>query len=348
MVAEVPATMRAMVLEKFGQPLVERSVPVPELGPRDALVRVRACGVCGTDLKIVAGKMSFVQAPHIPGHEPAGEVVALGAEARGVAVGDHVAVAIYLNCGECEYCRTGREQICPHLRGRVGFTIPGAYAEYLRVPATALRVVAAEVPFEDISLLGDCITTAWNAISVRANVQPGQWVFMTGAGGIGLHALQLARLLGAHVIAADIDDEKLALAQRFGADLTLNVTRDDVVSRVREAAGGYGVDAAIEFVATQQALDTDFAVIRPDGVIVLVGYNPDGPSQVRTMDIALNEYRLIGSRASGLKELEEMIALLEQRRFEPVVSRTYALSEVNEALDDLLHGRVVGRAVVTP
>lgn len=345
---QIPATMRAMVLEEFGKPLVERSVPVPQPGPEDALVRVRACGVCGTDLKITAGKMSFVKTPHIPGHEPAGEVVALGSEARGVEVGDHVAVAIYLNCGECEYCRSDREQICPHLRGRVGFTIPGAYAEYLCVPASALRVVAPEVPFEDISLLGDCITTAWNAVSVRANVQAGQWVYMTGAGGIGLHALQLAKLLGAHVIAADIDDEKLALARRFGADLTLNVARDDVVARVREAAGGYGVDAAIEFVATQQALDTDFAVIRPDGVIVLVGYNPDGPSQIRTMDIVLNEYRLIGSRASGLKELEEMIAMLEQRRFEPVISRTYTLAEVNQALDDLRQGRVIGRAVVIP
>lgn len=348
MATEIPATMRAMVLEEFGKPLVERSVPVPEVGPHDALVRVRACGVCGTDIKITAGKMNFVTLPHIPGHEPAGEVVAVGPEVRSVAVGDHVAVAIFLNCGECEYCRTNREQICPHLRGRVGFTIAGAYAEYLCVPASALRVVAPDVPFEAISLLGDCITTAWNAVSARANVQAGQWVYMTGAGGIGLHAIQLAKLRGARVIAVDIDDEKLAHARRLGADLTLNARQDDVVARVRETVGGYGVDAVIEFVATQQALDTDFAVIRPDGVIALVGYNPDGPSQIRTMDIVLNEYRLIGSRASGLKELDEMIAMLEQRRFEAVVGRTYALDEVNQALDDLRQGRVDGRGVVLP
>jgi D-arabinose 1-dehydrogenase-like Zn-dependent alcohol dehydrogenase len=348
MESAIPTTMRAMVLEEFGQPLVERVIPVPEVGPGDALVRVRACGVCGTDLKITAGKMSFVTTPHIPGHEPAGEVVAVGAEVRDIAVGDHVAVAIFLNCGECDYCRTGREQICPHLRGRVGFTITGAYAEYLCVPATALRRVAPEVPFEAIALLGDCITTAWNAISVRAGVRAGQWVYMTGAGGIGLHAVQLAKLLGARVIAVDIDDEKLALARQFGADLTLNAQREDIVARVREAAGGYGVDAAIDFVTTQQTLDTDFAVLRPDGVIVLVGYNPDGPSLVRTMDIALSEYRLIGSRASGLKELEEMIAMLEEQRFEPVISRTYALDEVNQALEDLRQGHVIGRAVVVP
>lgn len=345
---EIPATMRAMVLEEFGKPLVERTRPVPPVGPKDALVRVRACGVCGTDLKITGGKMSFVKTPHIPGHEPAGEVVAIGSDVESVKVGDHVAVAIFLNCGECEYCRTGREQICPHLSGRVGFTIDGAYADYLSVPASALRVVAPDVPFADIALLGDCITTAWNAVAVRANVQPGQWIHMTGAGGIGLHALQLAKLRGAHVIAVDVDDEKLALARRFGADLTLNSTRDDVVARVRETVGGYGVDVALDFAATQATLDADFAVLRPDGAIVLVGYNPDGPSQIRTMDLVLNEYRLIGSRASGLKELDEMIAMIEEKRIEPVVSRTYALGEVNQALDDLRHGRVIGRAVVIP
>ena len=348
MAIRVPSTMRAMVLEEFGKPLVERTRPVPEVGPHDALVQVRACGVCGTDLKITTGKLNFVKTPHIPGHEPAGEVVAIGSEVRDIEVGDHVAVAIYLNCGVCDYCRTGREQICPHLRGRVGFTIDGAYAEYLCVPSTALRVVAPDVPFEDIALLGDCITTAWNAVSVRANVQAGQWVYMTGAGGIGLHAIQLAKLRGAHVIAVDIDDEKLALAQRFGADLTLNATHEDIVARVRETVGGDGVDAAIDFVATQSALDTDFAILRPDGVVILVGYNPDGPSLVRTMDIALSEFRLIGSRASGLRELEEMIEMIEQRTIKPVVGRTYALTEVNQALDDLRNNRVLGRGVVIP
>jgi D-arabinose 1-dehydrogenase-like Zn-dependent alcohol dehydrogenase len=348
MTMSVPSMMRAMVLEEFGKPLVRRDLPVPEPGPDDVLVRVRACGVCGTDLKITAGKLSFVTTPHIPGHEPAGEVVAVGSAVQHIKVADHVAVVIFLNCGECLYCRTNREQICPHLRGRIGFTMNGAYADYLRVPASALRVVASDVPFEHIALLGDCITTAWNAISVRANVQDGQWVFMTGAGGIGLHALQLAKLRGAHVIAVDIDDEKLALAQRFGADLTLNSTREDVVARVRATVGGDGVDAAVDFVATQLTLDTDFALIRPDGAIILVGYNPDGPSQIRTMDIALNEFRLIGSRASGLKELDEMIEMIEHKRIEPVVSHTYALEEVNQALDDLRHGRIIGRAVVVP
>lgn len=348
MATQVPSEMRAMVLEEFGKPLVKKILPVPDVGPNDALVRVRACGVCGTDLKITTGKLGFVKTPHIPGHEPAGEVVAVGSAVEDIRVGDHVAVAIFLNCGKCEYCRTGREQICPHLRGRVGFTLDGAYADYLCVPATALRVVAPEVPFEHIALLGDCITTAWNAISVRGNVQPDQWVYITGTGGIGLHAVQLAKLRGARVVAVDIDDEKLALAQRFGADLTLNSTRDDIVGRVRETVGGDGIDVALDFVATQGTLDTDFALLRPDGAVVLVGYNPDGPSQIRTMDIALSEFRLLGSRASGLKELEEMIQMIEEKRIEPVVSRTYTLEEVNRALEDLRNGSVIGRAVVIP
>ena len=347
MSSAIPETMRAMRLEAFGEPLVERTVPVPTVGAGEALVRVHACGVCGTDLKITTGKIAVVRVPFIPGHEPAGEVVALGEGASGVAVGDHVAFAIYLNCGECDYCRTGREQICTHLRGRVGFTRDGAYAEYVCVPASSLRPVRADVSFEHIALLGDCVSTAWHALA-RADLRAGQWLFITGAGGIGIHALQFAKMRGAHVAVADIDDEKLALAQRFGADLTLNPTRDEVAERIREVVGGDGVDVSLDFVANQQALDTDFAVLRPGGAIVLVGYNPDGPSAVRTMDVVLNEYRLIGSRAAGLKELGEVIALLEERRFEPVVSRTYPLVAVNEALKDLRNGSIIGRAVVLP
>lgn len=348
MAETIPETMRAMTLEEFGQPLVERTVPVPAIGPRDALLRVRACGVCGTDLKITTGKIAGVPTPHIPGHEPAGEVVAVGSDVTDIHVGDHVAVAIYLNCGECNYCRTGREQICTHMHGRVGFTVNGAYAEYLAVPASALSVVDKSVPFEHIALLGDCITTAWNALTTRGQVKSGDWVFMTGAGGIGLHAIQLAKLLGAHVAVTDIDDEKLTLAQHYGADLTLHSGRDDVVARVREAVGGDGVDVALDFVSIPPALEADFALLRPDGALVMVGYTPDAPSAFRSMDVVLSELRIIGSRASGRRELSEMIDYLERQRFEPVVSQRYELGEVNAALDDLRAGRVIGRAVVIP
>ena len=345
---EIPATMRAMVLERFGEPLVERTVPVPEIGPDDALVRIRACSVCGTDLKITSGKFEGVPLPHIPGHEPAGEVVALGANVRNVSVGDHVAVAIYLNCGECDYCRTDREQICTHLRGRLGFTVNGAYAEYLVVPASALDVVRADVPFEHIALLGDCITTAWHALTARGHLRAGQWLYMTGAGGIGLHAIQMAKRLDAHVAVVDVDDEKLRLAEKFGADLTVNSRRDDPVARVQETVGGDGVDVAVDFVSAQATLDADFAVLRPGGTLVLIGYTPDAPSAVRTMDIVLKEFRVQGSRAAGRKELAEMISWLENRRIEPVISRTYALSEVNQALEDLRNGSITGRAVILP
>ncbi len=362
----IPATMRAMVLTKFGgEPvgsgtpgsqasasaaalLEERELPVPAIGPRDVLVRVRAVGVCGTDLKITAGKIKGVPLPHIPGHEPAGEVAAIGTAVTEVSVGDHVGVVIFLNCGECVYCQTGREQICPHMAGRIGFTIDGAYAEYLKVPVSHVVVVPPSIPFEHIALLGDCLTTAWHALTRRANVQAGDWVYMTGAGGIGLHAIQVAKLLGARVAVVDVDEEKLRLAREFGADLALHVARDDVVGMVRAATGGAGVEVAMDFVSTQPALDRDFALLRPDGALVLIGYTPDQLSTFRTMDVVLNDFRIIGSRASGRQEFTEVIDLLSAGRLTPVVSRTYALAEVNTALEDLRNGGIIGRAVVIP
>lgn len=348
MAAHIPETMRAMMLESFAGPLVAHSVPVPVPGRGEALVRVGACGVCGTDLKITRGKIQGVHTPFIPGHEPAGEVVALGPASHGVQVGDHVTVVIYLNCGACDYCRGGREQLCTHGRGRIGFTHDGGYAEYVRVPVANLCVVDARVPFEEVALLGDCLTTAWHAVTRRAQVRAGEWVYMTGVGGIGIHALQILKRMGALVAVADIDDAKLALAGRYGADLVLDARAGDLAARVRQTVGGDGADAALDFVATQTALDADFAVIRPGGVIVLVGYTPDSPSAVLTMPLVLNELRLIGSRAAGRKEFTEAIALLEEHAIEPVISRTYNLEQVNEALRDLRRGSITGRAVVVP
>lgn len=343
----LPKTMRAMVLEEFGKPLVPREVPVPEIGPRDALVRVRACGICYTDIKIANGVFDWTPLPHILGHEPAGEVAAVGGEVTHVRVGDRVAVAMYMGCGHCEYCRTQRPALCARLK-RLGFEVDGAYAEYVRAPADRLFPVKDSVSFEAIALLGDCISTAWHAVDKRAGVRAGDFVVIMGAGGIGIHATQLATMRGGRVIAVDVVDDKLVAAREHGAEWTLNPQRDDVVARVMEITGGVGADVALDFVGTPETVAAEFRALRHDGAIVMVGYSPGQDVAVPALDLALYEKKLMGSRVASEQELVDLIDLLERRRVTPVVSARFPLEQANEALALLKTGRILGRAVLVP
>ncbi len=208
--------MRAMVLEGFGRRLTEAQVPKPDPGPGEVLLRVRACGVCQTDLKILKGGHASsprVVFPHIPGHEVSGVVEELGPGTTGLSPGDLVVVNIYDSCGECEYCRSGRESLCVHLGAWIGFDSPGGMAEYVRVPARNVVLLPRHLAPERAAILGDAIATSVRAIKTRGEVRPGQTVLITGAGGVGLHAVQVACGLGARVIAADISASRLQLAR---------------------------------------------------------------------------------------------------------------------------------------
>ncbi|MCZ7570100.1 MAG: alcohol dehydrogenase catalytic domain-containing protein [Ardenticatenaceae bacterium] len=344
---DLPKTMRAMVLEEWSAPLLLREVPVPEIGPRDALVRVRACGVCYTDIKISNHVFGWTSVPHILGHEPAGEVAAVGREVHNVSVGDHVAVAMYRGCGECEYCRTQRPNLCAKLQ-RVGFEVDGGYAEYLRVPADRLFPVAEHVPFEEIALLGDCITTAWHAVTRRAEVGVGDVVMVIGVGGLGIHAVQIVRLTGGRVIAVDLVGEKLEAARQFGAEWTINPGREDVVARVNAITGGGGIDFVIDFVGNPESVATGFDALRPGGSIVMVGYSPDKKVAVPALGLVLGEKKLIGSRVSSKVEMMKLIDLIERRQIAPVISARFPLEQANEALALLKTGKILGRAVLVP
>lgn len=344
----VPKTMRAMVLEEWGAPLVLREVPVPAIGPRDALVRVRACGICYTDIKIANHVFNWTTLPHILGHEPAGEVAAVGDEVRNVQVGDRVAVAMYRGCGACVYCRTQRPNLCKQLQ-RVGFEVDGAYAEYLRIPADRLFPVKEHVSFEEIALLGDCISTAWHAISVRAQVRVGDVVAIIGVGGLGIHAVQIALLHGARVAAIDLVDEKLIAARQYGAEWTLNPRTDDVVDRIRAVTDdGEGADFVIDFVGSPESVTMGFNALRKGGAFVMVGYSPDRPFSVLPLELVLGEKKLIGSRVSSEAEMMDLISLMERRQITPVVSARFPLEEANEALALLKSGGILGRAVLVP
>ena len=338
--------MRAVVLEEFGKPLVLKEVDEPKILPYEALVRVRDCGVCGTDLKIKLGKLGGGPLPMIMGHEAAGEVVEVGQEVKDFRPGDRVVVNFYITCGRCRYCNQGRDTMCDRVRQH-GFHVDGGYAEYMKTPAVNLVKVPDHVPLEQACILGDAIATSYHAITKRADIHPGTTVALIGTGGVGLHSLQIAKLAGAWTIAVDINDDRLALAKSLGADATVDAREGDFHKEVRRLTDGEGVDVVIEFAANADTLESSLLSLRKTGRLVFVGYVPGLPMSLFPRDLTGSELELVGSRANTTQELRETMNLVAQGLVRPIIDRTFPLEEVEEAHELLHDGKIIGRAVLT-
>ncbi len=337
--------MRALVLEKFGGPFVPTDVPTPAIAPHEALVRVRNVGVCGTDVKIRADRMGLGVIPLIMGHEIAGEVAEVGGEVRGFAPGDRVVVNFYVTCGRCQFCRVGRDTLCPEVRQH-GFTIDGGFAEYLKTPGVNLCKVPAHVSLEGACILGDAVATAYHAITKRAQVRPGTTVALIGVGGVGLHALQMARLAGGWVIAVDVSEPRLALAKSLGADAVVDARSGPFHEAVRKLTDGQGVDVVLEFVANQQTLPSSYQSVKRAGRLVFVGYTPQLPMSVMPHELVRNELEIVGARANTKQELQETMELVARGRIKPIVDRVIPLADIEQAFDALREGRPLGRNVL--
>ncbi|NNC40815.1 MAG: alcohol dehydrogenase catalytic domain-containing protein, partial [Acidimicrobiia bacterium] len=245
----LPSTMRALVLHEFGGPLVLEEVPLPVPGPGDVLLRVRGCAVDQFDLTIRAGKRANAVVPLVLGHEISGEVVAVGSEVEGWHVGDRAVSTLYLTCGRCRRCLGGRETICEDFQGYVGIETPGGYAEYTTVPAANLVALPDSIGFAEGSVLANAVGTPYHAFKDRMRLGPSEYVIITGAGGgVGIHAIQVARAMGALVMAVDLGREKLDAALRYGANLAVDPEVQSFSEVAREWTGGLGVDGVLELV----------------------------------------------------------------------------------------------------
>ena len=337
--------MRALVLEQFGGPFVPKDVPTPAIAPHEALVHVRNVGVCGTDVKIRANRMGLGVIPLIMGHEIAGEVAEVGSEVRGFAPGDRVIVNFYVTCGRCQYCRVGRDTLCAEVRQH-GFSIDGGFAEYLKTPGVNLCKVPDHVPLEHACILGDAVATSYHAITKRAQVRPGTTLALIGVGGVGLHALQMAKMAGGWVIAVDVNDARLELARTLGADAVVDARSGPFHEAVRKLTDGQGVDVVLEFVANQQTLPSSYLSVKRAGRLVFVGYTPELPMSVMPHELVRNELEIVGSRANSKQELQETMDLVARGRIKPIVDRVFPLAEIEKAFDALREGSSLGRNVL--
>jgi propanol-preferring alcohol dehydrogenase len=341
--------MKCMVLEEFKTPLVLRERPIPIPGADEAILRVGACGVCRTDLKIWAGTHPAIKRlPHIPGHEVAGEVVEVGKSVQRKIIGKHAVVYTYLSCGECNFCRKGQESLCSDLKGVIGFSRDGGYSEYVKVPVNCLFFIRPDIPFVEAAIITDAIATPYRALTSKVRIQPGETLAVIGAGGLGIHALQIAKAFGARVFAIDISEEALAVAREMGAEEAFHMAKDDPREKILGLSRGRGVDAVADFVGKPETQMLGLSILKVTGRFVAVGYNPVDPFHVNSQLLVSRELEIYGSRYCGRNDLKETIDLVSSTKVKPFVGEIYPLAEANVALDKLERGDLVGRLVLVP
>ena len=340
--------MKALVVKEFGGPLIPEEVPVPQPAPGEALIRVRACAVDQFDLTIRDGKFPTAKTPIILGHEIAGVIESVGADVDNIRPGDRVISTLYLTCGRCRYCLTGRETICADFKGYIGIHTPGAYAEYTTIPATNLVKLPESISFPAGSLIANAIGTPYHAFTKRARLQPGEHVIVTGAGGgVGAHAIQLAQMMGAFVMAVDIGEEKLALARELGAEVLFDAAAGDFSVTAREWTNGEGAEVVLELVGTK-TFDSSLKSLARGGRMVIVGSHTGTELKASPQAMIANEWEILGSRNVTKRELTEVVALVAAGRVRPIVMGTYPLEEAESLHQKLRKQEVIGRVVLEP
>jgi D-arabinose 1-dehydrogenase-like Zn-dependent alcohol dehydrogenase len=318
--------VNASRLVELGSPLVIDHVPEPNPGPRDAVVKVEFEGICRTDWHVWQGDWSWIGlAPALPvtmGHEFSGAVVAVGPEVTMIKVGDRVAVPFHEACGRCSYCRAGRSNLCDALEF-VGISHDGGYAEYVNVLNADLNCVPLPdaVSFDAAAALGCRFMTAWHALQHQAGLRAGEWLAVHGVGGIGLSAVQIGVVLGAGVIAVDIDDRKLVAAREQGAAATVNAREGNVVEAVKDATGG-GANVALGGLGSASLVNAALMSLRKGGRLVQVGLTSkeeQGIVGIPLDELIEAELTIVGSVGNPHVHLPALLELVGAGRLDPAV-----------------------------
>jgi len=336
-----PRTMRAAIAEKVGEPLIVREIAVPEPGAGQILVRIVASGVCHTDIHGINGDWPLKpRFPIIPGHEACGYVVAAGPGVRAPKEGDRVGIS-WLNgtCGDCEYCLTTRENLCLGQQNS-GYSVNGTFAEYALVAAD----YAIQLPSGDLEKFAPILCaglTTYRGLK-ETGAKRGETVLISGVGGIGHLAVQYAKAMGFHVVAIDIDDEKLAQACALGADMAINAAKEFPINRVKRAFGG--VHGALITAVAPDAFRQGIAMLRRGGTCVLVGI-PPGTFPFSIFDTVTKGLTIRGSIVGTRQDVHEALQFVDDGKVAAVIERR-PLEQVNDVIAEIQTGRIKARAVL--
>jgi D-arabinose 1-dehydrogenase-like Zn-dependent alcohol dehydrogenase len=342
--------VNAVVLRVFGAPenLRLESVPEPQPGPGEVLLRVRACGVCHHDLINRRGNLPRTHVPAILGHEVAGEVVEVGTGVSGWSTGDRAATLQRLSCGRCTQCRAGRNSLCRTDARFFGEEIPGGYATYLTAPVAGLGRVPPGLSWEAAATACCTTGTAVHVVRSRGKVCPEETVLVTGAsGGVGLQVVQLARLDGARVFAVTSNRSKVEGLHQAGAHEVIVSPDLEFSAEVRRRMGGTGIDVAIEIVGSRTFGET-LRCMAPGGRVVVVGNLDTGLVSLNPGLVIVKELEILGAYATTGAELGEALGLLRSGEVSPYVSDALPLAQAARAHALLERREVSGRLVLLP
>ncbi len=351
--------MQAARIVEVNEPLEVTQLETPKPKGSQVLIKVASSGVCHSDIHLweggyegIGGQLlkttdRGVKYPLTPGHEIAGIVDSLGEEAEGFTKNEKVLVYPWIGEGVCPACRIGQENLCDKPRS-LGVYRDGGYAEYVLVPSYKYLLRIDDGMDTNASATLSCSAlTAYGAVK-NTNLKPNDNVVIIGAGGLGLMAVQLAKAItGAKIIVTDLDDEKLRVAKKNGADNVINSKKEDPVKAVLELTDKVGADAVIDFVNASKTVETDMQLLRRRARVILVGLF-GGELKLSLVTMPTRAYKLIGSYTGTLSDMVELVSLATRGVINPVVSDTYKLNQATEALSKLKDGKIIGRAVINP
>ncbi len=337
------ATMRAEVVEAFGKPLVAREWEMPMASAGRIVVKTEACGVCHTDLHAASGDWPLKPTlPFIPGHEAIGIVSAVGKGVTRVKEGDRVGVPwLYSACGHCEHCLSAWETVCPDAQYG-GYTKNGGFAEYILADPEYVAHIPQGLAATRAAPLICAGVTTYKGIK-QTEARPGEWIAISGCGGLGHLAIQYARAMGLRVCAVDIEDEKLALAKSLGADLTFNARHGDVAAALKKETGG-GAHGVLITAPSLAAFHLGLGLTRKRGTCVLVGL-PPGDFPVPLFDVVSNCITIRGSFVGTREDMAEALAFAVEGKVKAEVE-LQPLSAINDIFKRMEHGDVAARVVI--
>jgi alcohol dehydrogenase, propanol-preferring len=334
--------MKAAVAHAFGKPLVIEEVPVPEPGPGQILVRIAATGVCHTDLHAIKGDWPVKpKPPFIPGHEGVGTVVGVGRGATRIKEGDRVGIPwLHTACGYCPYCRTGWETLCARQQN-TGYSVNGSFAEYALADPNYVGRLPAGLDWGPAAPVLCAGVTVYKGLK-ETEVKPGEWVAVSGIGGLGHMAVQYARAMGMHVAAVDVHPDKLALAKSLGAEVAVDARGKDPIGEIQKAVGG--VHGVLVTAVSPKAFEQAFGMLRPHGTMALVGL-PPGAFAMPIFDTVLKRITVRGSIVGTRQDLEESLEFAGNGAVAAHFSWD-SLDNVNAVFERMEKGEIDGRIVL--
>jgi propanol-preferring alcohol dehydrogenase len=336
-------TMKAAVVREFRRPLTIEEVPIPEVGPGQIQVAIRASGVCHTDLHAADGDWPVKPSPpFIPGHEGVGYVSAVGAGVKRLKEGDRVGVPwLYTACGHCVHCLGGWETLCES-QLNTGYSVNGGFADYVIADPAYVGHLPPDIGFAEIAPILCAGVTVYKGLKMT-NTKPGDYVAISGIGGLGHMAVQYAKAMGLNVAAIDIDDGKLALARRLGATITVNARHENPAEVIRRETGG-GVQGVLVTAVSETAFAQAIGVVARGGTVALNGL-PPGDFPLNIFGLVLNGITVRGSIVGTRLDLQESLDFAAAGKVKPTIE-TAKLDDINTIFDRMHRGKIEGRVVI--